>query len=210
MELYTLPVGFVAANCYLVAARADARAGTRAALVIDPGDEAEVILQAIQERRLSPALIVLTHFHFDHVQAAAGVCAATGAPLAIGAGDAEALAEPPVMFGARGPAGLRADRLLYEGDVLAVGDLEATVLATPGHSPGGISLYLPGEAAVFTGDVLFREGVGRTDLPRSAPRDLVASIRRLYALPDETVVYPGHGPATTIGHEKRHNPFVRA
>lgn len=211
MELITLPVGFTAANCYLVACER-----TREALVIDPGDEAEVILQEIASRGLDIKLIVLTHFHFDHVGAVPELQQATGAPVCIGAGDAPLLENPPVMFGARGPAGLKAERLLFSGDSLQVGDITATVIETPGHSPGGISLYVPaglpsGAGSLFAGDALFHQGVGRTDLPGSSTATLINSIRtQLYILPDDTIVYPGHGPQTTIGYEKRHNPFVRA
>jgi len=206
MELITLPVGFTATNCYVVACER-----TRETLVVDPGDEAEIILQEIMSRGLSVKLIVLTHFHFDHVGAVREIQQATGAPVCIGAGDAPHLESPPVMFGARGPAGLKAERLLHNGDTIQVGDITATVLETPGHSPGGISLYVPDEATLFGGDTLFHQGVGRTDLPGSSTATLVNSIRtQLYTLHDDTVVYPGHGPQTTIGYEKRHNPFVRA
>ncbi len=206
MELITLPVGFTAANCYLIACER-----TREALAIDPGDEAEIILQEIASRNLTVKLIVLTHFHFDHVGAVREVQQATGAPVCIGAGDAALLENPPAMFGARGPAGLKAQRLLHNGDSLGVGDISATVIETPGHSPGGISLYVPDEKILFAGDTLFRQGVGRTDLPGSSTATLINSIRtQLYTLPDDTTVYPGHGPQTTIGYEKRYNPFVRA
>ena len=208
MELITLPVGFTAANCYLVACER-----TREALVIDPGDEAEVILQEIASRGLDIKLIVLTHFHFDHVGAVPVAAGHRGAGVpAPGTPSPES---PPVMFGARG-AGLKADRLLFSGDSLQVGDITATVLETPGHSPGGISLYVPagapsGAGSLFAGDALFHQGVGRTDLPGSSTATLINSIRtQLYILPDDTIVYPGHGPQTTIGYEKRHNPFVRA
>lgn len=206
MELITLPLGFTATNCYVVACER-----TREALVVDPGDEAEVILQEIASRGLDVKLIVLTHFHFDHVGAVQEVQQATGAPVGIGAGDAALLEKPPMMFGARGPAGLKAERLLLGGDTLQVGDIIINVIETPGHSPGGISLYVPDEATLFAGDTLFHQGVGRTDLPGSSSAALVNSIHtQLYTLPDDTVVYPGHGPETTIGYEKRHNPFVRA
>ena len=206
MHVIALAVGFTATNCYLVSGER-----TLETLVIDPGDEADLILQEIANRRLAITQIVLTHFHFDHVGAVREVQQVTGAPVCIGAGDAAYLENPPVMFGARGPAGLRAGRLLRGGETLQVGELAVTVLETPGHSPGGISLYMPTEGALFAGDTLFHQGVGRADLPGASASALSISIRRqLYSLPDETLVYPGHGPRTTIGYEKRYNPYVRA
>ena len=104
-----------------------------------------------------------------------------------------------------------ADRALEDGEILTVGSLEVKVLHTPGHSPGGISLWLPAENAVFCGDTLFRDGLGRADFPGSSHKVLVESIRtKLFTLPDETVVYPGHGPPTTIGYERRHNPWLNS
>jgi hydroxyacylglutathione hydrolase len=108
------------------------------------------------------------------------------------------------------PRDLEADCLLRDGDTLSVGRLDAQVLHTPGHSPGGISLWFPTEQKVLCGDLVFRQGVGRSDFPGSNPETLLQSIRqKLYTLPDETTVYPGHGPETTVGYEKRHNPWVR-
>jgi hydroxyacylglutathione hydrolase len=206
MELYTIPVGMTATNCYIVACPR-----TRAALLIDPGDEAEVILETIREHALTVSLIALTHAHFDHTGAAEQLRVGTGAPLAAHVEAVEALSRPVALFrGMRAPKPLASDRVLQTGETLLIGDLPILVLATPGHAPGSISLYLPEEEVVFAGDALFREGIGRTDFPGSSAATLAASIRtQLYTLPDETVVYPGHGPETTIGWEKRHNPFIR-
>lgn len=207
MLLRILQVGQLASNCYLVGCER-----TRQGVVIDPGDEAAVIQRAIEEAQLEITLIVLTHYHFDHIAAAAPLREATGAPVAIHADEAELLQNPPALFRFFQPRipTLQADRLLRDGERITVGDLAMQVLHTPGHSPGGISLHLPAEGVVFCGDTLFREGIGRTDFPGGDMGTLEASIRqRLYALDDETVVYPGHGPKTTIGWEKRHNPFVR-
>jgi hydroxyacylglutathione hydrolase len=206
MKLYTIPVGMTATNCYIIACPR-----TRAALLIDPGDEPEVILETIHEQALTVSLIVLTHAHYDHTGAAEQLRTATGAPLAAHAGAADALARPVTLFrGMRAPAPITADRILQTGDMLDIGDLRIQVLATPGHAPGSISLYLSEEKVVFTGDALFSEGIGRTDFPGSSAATLAASIRtQLLTLPDETVVYPGHGPKTTIGWEKHHNPYVR-
>jgi hydroxyacylglutathione hydrolase len=206
MELYTIPVGMTATNCYILAC-----ARTRAALLIDPGDEAEIILETIRERALTVSLIVLTHAHYDHTGAAEQVRAATGAPLAAHVEAVDALSRPVALFrGMRAPAPTTVDRMLQTGETLLIGDLRILVLATPGHAPGSISLYLAEEKVVFVGDALFREGIGRTDFSGSSAATLAASIRmQLYTLPDETIVYPGHGPETTIGWEKRHNPFIR-
>jgi glyoxylase-like metal-dependent hydrolase (beta-lactamase superfamily II) len=207
MILRTLSVGQLASNCYLVGCER-----TRQGMVIDPGADAPVIQRAIQELDLQIVLIALTHYHFDHIEAAEAVRAGTGAPLAIHAKEADLLQDPPALFRFFQPRipTLQADRLLYDNETLAIGDLEVTVLHTPGHSPGGISLHIAAEQAVLTGDALFREGIGRTDFPGGDMAALEASIRtRLYTLGDKTRVYPGHGPETTIGWEKRHNPFVR-
>lgn len=207
MILRTLEVGVLRTNCYLVACEE-----TREAIIIDPGDDAEQILEFVEELEVEVQLIVLTHFHFDHVLAAGAVRSRTQAPLAIHRSEAAYLANPPSLFrffAPNVPRDLVAGRLLRDGDHLAVGRMDGIVLHTPGHSPGGISLWLPDEGVVFCGDTLFREGMGRTDFPGARQQTLVRSIReRLFSLPDETVVYPGHGPQTTIGHERRHNPWV--
>jgi hydroxyacylglutathione hydrolase len=216
MILKTLVVGQLKTNCYLVACE-----HTREALIIDPGDDADEIMAALASlgagSQLAPFQarhIVLTHFHFDHILAAEALRLKTGASLAIHRDDADALSDPPALFRYFSPGalrGLKADRLLEDGEMLHVGELVVQVLHTPGHSPGGIALWIATEGIVFGGDTLFREGVGRTDFPGCSAEELLRSIReRLFALPDETVVYPGHGPATTIGHERRHNPWVRA
>jgi len=207
MILRTLVVGDLGTNCYLIACER-----TLEALVVDPGGDAEDILAAVDELGLRVLSVVLTHFHFDHILAAPEVCQRTGAPLAIHEAGARLLSEPPALFRFFSPhvhQGLRADRLLRDGDVLEVGDLRVQVLHTPGHSPDGISLWAPDEGVVLCGDLLFNEGVGRTDFPGSDAAALVRAVReRLFALSDETEVYPGHGPKTTIGHERVHNPWV--
>lgn len=171
---------------------------TGRALVIDPGVETAAILAAAREERLSIELIVLTHGHADHTAGCAALKAATGARVAMHAADAGAL------------AGL-VDLPLAGGERLAVGDLEFTVIHTPGHTPGGICLLAEGQ--LFTGDTLFVGDSGRTDLAGGDRPTLGASIRRLMQLPDETVVWPGHDygptPSSTIGWEKRHNVNAR-
>ena len=207
MILRTFVVGQLKTNCYLVGCE-----HTRLAMIIDPGGDAEKILDAIQESKVKVQHVVLTHFHFDHVMAADAVLAATNASLAIHHVEAAYLSDPPALFRYFTPSvprGLVADLLLHDGDDLAVGQLNTKILHTPGHSPGSVSLWIAQEEGVFCGDVLFREGVGRADFPGCSREALERSIReRLFALPDETTVYPGHGPKTTIGHERRHNPWV--
>ena len=209
MILRALMVGQIKTNCYLVGCPR-----THEALIIDPGGDAKDILSAVRELGVQVRQIALTHFHFDHVLAAGPVRSATAASLLIHQDDAQHLTNPPALFRffvPGTPRGLVADRTLQDGDTLTVGELTVKVLHTPGHSPGGISLWLPGEGVVFSGDALFREGLGRTDFPGSSHKVLMESIRnKLFTLPDETVVYPGHGPETTIGHERLHNPWLDA
>ena len=207
MILRMLQVGQLASNCYVVGCDR-----TKQGLVIDPGADASKIRRAIDEAGLEIGLIVLTHYHFDHIEAVGPLQEGTGATVAIHAQEAELLKDPPALFRFFQPEipTLQADRLLQDEERLTIGDLEIVVLHTPGHSPGGISLHIPSEKVVFSGDTLFREGIGRTDFPGGDMRTLAASIReRLYTLDEETVVYSGHGPKTTIGWEKRNNPFVR-
>jgi len=205
--LCTLVVGALQTNCYLVGCER-----TRQGMIIDPGADPEKIMDAVNRLGVEVSQIVLTHSHFDHVLAVEPVRSMTGAVVAIHEREAEHLTHPPTLFRFLPPnisGGFAADRLLCDQDVLSVGDLKARVIHTPGHSPGGVSLYMASEGVVFCGDSLFRDGMGRTDFPGSSCQALVSSIRvRLFALPDETIVYPGHGPHTTIGRERRYNPWV--
>jgi len=200
-----LTVGPLGVECYLAYCPE-----TREAAVIDPGGDASLILERIRRERLAVSRILLTHGHGDHIGALREVKASTGAPVLVHAGDAAALTDPAVnlsgLFGKPVTAD-PPDELLEEGREIPVGSECLTVLHTPGHTPGGVSFA--GRGLVFTGDALFREGIGRTDLPGASSRQLLASIRtKLFTLSDECVVYPGHGPPTTIGYEKRHNRFL--
>lgn len=202
-----LVVGPLACNCYIVGDKA-----TKQGMIIDPGAEGRTILRAVSELGLSIKLIVVTHAHFDHVGAVPAVKEATGAQLAIHEADASMRLGPfaRMMASISGGSFSRSsqpERLLRDGDVIEIDSLHFTVLHTPGHSLGGISLY--GHGMVFTGDTLFNYGVGRSDFPGCSHRQLIASIKnKLMSLPDDTIVYPGHGPSTTIGEEKRGNPFL--
>lgn len=207
MILRTLQVGQMASNCYLVGCER-----THQGIVIDPGADAPAIQRAISAAGLEIGLIVLTHYHFDHIGAADALRTSTGAALAIHVDEAALLLDPPPLFRFFQPSipTLQADRLLQSDERLEVGDVEMVAMHTPGHSPGGLSLYVAAENVVFSGDVLFREGIGRTNFPGGDMETLEASIRdRLYTLPPETVIYPGHGPSTAVGWEMRRNPFVR-
>ncbi len=200
-----LVVGPLQVNSYLAGCEE-----TREGIIIDPGGDAPAILSQIQALGLNIAYIVNTHGHIDHVAANRAIKEATGASIAIHRHDAPWLTSPQgglalVLGVTPGPP---ADILLEEGGEVRFGNISLKVLHTPGHTSGGISLL--GKGVIFTGDALFNMGIGRTDLPGGDFKTLIESIKtKLFTLPEETVVYPGHGPATTIGREKRANPFVR-
>lgn len=205
MKLTPLVVGPIETNCYIVGA------ASGDGLIIDPGGDGKKILRTVKEQQLDIKLVVLTHGHFDHTGALKEVKEATGAPVAVHSLDAEQVSRP-------GPLGMlmnhsvskppAPERLLKGGDSVDIGELRFLVLHTPGHSPGGICLY--GHGVVFSGDTLFNYGIGRTDIPGGSYRQLMDSIHtKLMVLPDDTKVYPGHGPDSTIGAERRGNPFLR-
>jgi len=206
MILKQLELGPFSSNCYIVGSEA-----SKEGMIIDPGDEAETILANVKDLGLEIKSIVLTHAHVDHIGALKEVKEATGAEVAIHADDAQALQEKSVsaMFGLSYPTPLPPDRLLKDGDSIDIGDLHFSVLHTPGHSPGCICLL--GEGVVFSGDTLFNFSIGRYDLPGGNHSQIMDSIHtKLMALPDDTAVYPGHGPDTTIGTERQGNPFLNA
>ena len=206
MIVHTVPVGITQTNCYVVGCEE-----TQEGVVIDPGGNPKRILKAIEESGLTIRYVLNTHCHFDHMGANADIVAATGAPLALHP------AELPILqakggaswFGVLVKESPLPDVELEPGQAIEVGKLRFQVLFTPGHSPGSVTFYEAAEGAAFDGDVLFASGVGRTDLPGGDWDTLMRSIREvLFALPDETVLYPGHGPKTTVGREKRSNPWV--
>ena len=208
MILKKLVVGPFASNCYIVGSESN-----KEGMIIDPGAEAEVILGNVKDLGLDIKSIVLTHGHIDHIGALKEVKEATGAEVAIHSDDAQVLQENSVsaMFGLSYPTPPPPDRLLKDGDSIDIGDLHFLVLHTPGHSPGGICLLEQGHKVVFSGDTLFNFGIGRSDLPGGSYSQLINSIHtKLMVLPDNTVVYPGHGPETTIGTERQGNPFLQA
>ncbi|MBN1643476.1 MAG: MBL fold metallo-hydrolase [Dehalococcoidales bacterium] len=190
MILRILEVGPLGTDCYIVGDEA-----SKEGMIIDPGGDGDFIMEQVEASGLKIKTIVLTHAHLDHIGALAEVKEATGAEIAIH--EDEAPSHPTLSHG----------RLLKEGDIITVGKLQFKVLHTPGHTRGGISLA--GEGVVFTGDTLFNSGVGRADFPGSSYDVEMNSIRKkLMTLPDNFKVYPGHGPPSTIGAERRGNPFL--
>jgi glyoxylase-like metal-dependent hydrolase (beta-lactamase superfamily II) len=214
MPLYreSFSVGRLGCNCSIVA-----DPDTKQAIVVDPGDQAPDILARLAQLGVEAVKLVHTHAHFDHVLGTRAVAEQTGAEVLLHAGDRWLYENVDVQaraFGVPWPRTMMAPitRELVDGDVLPFGHREARVLHTPGHTPGSLCFFVErtGETPVlFSGDTLFRRSVGRTDLWGGSSEQLLASIRdQLFALPDDTVVVPGHGPPTTIGAERETNPFV--
>ena len=206
MNIETIVVGQFQVNCSVVWGPA------RQAIVIDPGEDAEVILDFLDERNLEVAAYLLTHGHVDHVSAVAALHEARPAPVAIHPADGSwAFGDANQMAPFYGPPArpARIERELEDGQTWEDGGLTYRVIETPGHTPGGVCFHFPESNALIVGDTLFAGSVGRTDLPGGNSRVLQESLRRLQKLDDSITVYPGHGPTTTIGHEKRTNFFMR-
>ena len=204
MKVSTLTVGPLQENCYLVV---DEVAGE--AVLVDPGEEGARLVGAVRESGATLRAVWLTHAHFDHVGAVAEVLRAWPVPVHLHPADEplyERAARSAATYGLTLEPPPPADVAIGEGEQLTVGSLVFDVLHVPGHSPGHVAFV--GHGVAFGGDCLFAGSVGRTDLPLSDPRQLATSLGRLTALPPQTVVYPGHGPATTIGAELESNPFL--
>lgn len=207
LQIKGFTVGPLSENPYLLTC-----SETNQAIIIDPGDEAERLWQAIVNAGVHLKAIVLTHAHMDHVGAVTAIRERAQVPVYLHPADDELLAMVPMqarMFGLDADPVAPADHPLQHGDEISVGNVTFHVLHTPGHSPGGVCFYSAAAKTLIAGDTLFYRGVGRTDLPGGNTQQLVQSIHtHLWSLPDDVRVYPGHGPATTIGEEKRLNPFV--
>jgi hydroxyacylglutathione hydrolase len=204
MLIQPMVVGPIQANCFILGCEK-----TGEAVVIDPGDEAGRILSGLQKKNLQLKYIINTHGHFDHVGGNKALKDKTGAPLMIHKAEAPMLAhlkESAAVWGMRIENSPPPDRLLEDGDRITFGEITLEVIHTPGHSLGGISLYTPKD--LFVGDTLFAGSIGRTDFPGGDYDTLIASVRnRLFVLGDDVRVFPGHGPDTTIGTERKYNPF---
>ena len=210
MKIDRLILGEFETNCYVLRSSEAAKD----CLIVDAGLGANKLIKFLDEHKLNPVSIVLTHGHIDHIEGVAALRA--GFPdikVHIHKLDAEMLTEPYANLSAMTGTAFRvepADFLLDEQSVIEQADIKLSVLHTPGHTPGGICLYSEEEGIVFTDDTLFADSIGRTDFPNGNMEQLLKSIReKLFTLPDETKVYSGHGPVTTIAHEKAYNPFLR-
>lgn len=206
MKIEHFIVGVVGTNCYFAI-----NEDTRECVVIDPGDYAKMLEEKLRGGGYTPVAILLTHGHFDHIMGVEELAKAFSIPVYVHEDDAQMLEDPSLnacaMIGAR--VSVKADRTVKDGDVLNLAGMEIRVIHTPGHTPGGACYYFPKEEVLFSGDTMFCESVGRTDLPGGSMSALVRSIKeKVLKLPDLTIVYTGHGEPTKIGFEKQYNPFI--
>ena len=204
-----LPVGPLQCNCSVIGDET-----SREAMVIDPGDEIQSILALVQKHNLTVKQIVITHAHIDHVGGAMKLRAATGAPILLNQNDYELLKMLDMQAAwvrMASPGKVEIDQSIGQADTIKTGSLTANVIFTPGHTEGSVCLYFPAEKKLIAGDTLFAGSIGRTDLPGGSFEKIIDSLHdKLLALPDETVVVPGHGPQTTIGEERENNPFLKS
>lgn len=199
-------LGPVQTNCFFLI-----NEDTKEVLIIDPADRAQKIIEWINSEGLKPVAILLTHGHFDHIMGMAGVKNEYHIPVYASKDEVEVLANPQLnvstMMGAY--ISLTADELFADGDVLELAGMKLKVISTPGHTIGSVCFYMEEEKVLISGDTLFEASVGRSDFPTGSSRQLIESIKtRLFVLPDDTDVFPGHGGTTSIAYEKAHNPFI--
>ncbi len=203
MEIKTLTLGNIAVNCYLIESET-------AAVVIDPGFESNEVLDFLKNAQNKERLIILTHAHYDHIGYALELSRQTNTKIAIGKFDNEALSNSYVNLAVMFHTELEpfsADLLLKDGDGFMVGDINFYVIHTPGHTVGSVSVLV--DNILFSGDTLFKESIGRTDFLGGSFGEIEKSIKKLYTLPEDTIVMAGHGEKSTIGYEKYYNPYVR-
>lgn len=208
LNIRTYPLGFIQTNCYVISN------SQKQCLIVDPGGEGERLLKEIQRMNLTPIAILLTHAHFDHIGAVDEVRDAYNIPAYIHTAEKKWLVDPMKNGSAKyaeipSISCKEADVLLNDENSLKIGDFEFELLYTPGHSPGSLTFYFEKDRFAIVGDTLFQNSIGRTDLPGGDERQLMKAIQtKLLTLPEETIIYPGHGPASTIGDEMERNPFL--
>ena len=206
LAIRMMVLGPVQTNCYFLI-----NEDTKEVLIVDPADRAQKIIEWINSEGLKPVAILLTHGHFDHIMGVQGVKKEYDILIYTSKDEVEVLAEPQInvstMMGAY--LSMKADELFSDGDVLELAGMKLKVISTPGHTIGSVCFYMEEEKVLISGDTLFEASVGRSDFPTGSSRQLIESIKtRLFVLPDDTDVFPGHGGTTTIAYEKAHNPFI--
>lgn len=212
IQVGVLTLGMIATNCYFVfdADRIDEN-GKKHVVVFDPADAGKRIFEELSKNDLVVDLILLTHGHFDHIMGIPELKELTGAKVGCYEKETAICSDPhlnlSVSFGNN--FGIKPDVTYKDGDIIKAAGLSFKLIATPGHTSGGCCYYIEDDNVLISGDTLFEESVGRSDFPTSSTSELVRSVReKLFVLPDETIVYPGHGDITTIGHEKEYNPYA--
>lgn len=205
LKVGCIVLGFLENNCYFIH-----REGEHDAIFIDPNSRGDKLFVQLREKGLTVKAILLTHGHFDHIMGANEMREISGAKIYALKEEEELLLDPHLnsSFKVGKSYTVKPDVLVRDGEVLTFGDIKLKVIATPGHTAGGCCFYSEEDGVLFSGDTLFFESVGRTDFETSNAGDMKRSLAKLFKLPDETKVYPGHGDFTTIGHEKEYNPFA--